>query len=206
MKHILCDVDGVVVNGFHADPARRVSWMDSLQEDLGICPDALVREFFLKDFSEIILGKADLIEVLGVVLPRLSFQGDPHEFVAYWLQKDSNLNHGFLDWVNEQKANSSVCFHLATNQEHRRADHLWNGLGLKNTFDKMFYAADIGYKKPDIEFFQYVVDSLQTAPSDMVLIDDHPENVDVARSLGMGGIVFNDMSDIVNYEFLISEG
>lgn len=200
MKHILCDVDGVVVHGFHYDPARQVSWMTDLKEDLGICPKEFEQKFFFDLFPDVVVGKISIENALTKVLPEVGFGGNPEDVVSYWLRKDACINRDFLDWVDKNTGKNQQ-FYLATNQEHRRADYLWNNMDLKRRFLKMFYAADIGYKKPDVRFFEHVIEVLGVDPRDIILIDDHPGNVDVARSLGMSGIVFNDMSDIVDLSF-----
>ncbi len=201
MKHILCDVDGVVINGYHVNPEKRVSWSKDLEQDFGIKQSDMESIFFYGPFVHVMEGKIGLVEGLKSVLPRLGFSGEAENLIEYWFKKDSNLNHDFLNWVKAKKG-LGCQFSLATNQEHMRADYLWNNLGLNQHFNDIYYAAKIGAKKPDVKFFEHIIDDLKAHPSDVILIDDCPKNIATAKSLGMHGIVFNSMDDVKNHPFI----
>ncbi|KAF2026794.1 HAD-like protein [Setomelanomma holmii] len=62
----------------------------------------------------------------------------------------------------------------------------WNEL-----FDADFTSFKAGRIKPDLEYYQYVLDSIgPKCPSLAVFVDDKNVNVDAARSFGIHGIVF----------------
>ncbi len=201
MKHILCDVDGVVINGHHVNPEKRVSWSKDLEKDFGIKQSDMESIFFHGPFVHVMEGKIGLVEGLESVLPRLGYSGKAETLIDYWFKKDSNLNYDFLNWVNSKRSSQNH-FSLATNQEHMRANYLWNDLKLSHHFNDIYYAAKIGAKKPDIKFFEYIIDDLNVHPSDVVLIDDCPKNIATAKSLGIHGIVFNSMDDVKNHPFI----
>jgi putative hydrolase of the HAD superfamily len=77
-----------------------------------------------------------------------------------------------------------VRLHLATVQEHERARHLWETLRLCNRFDAMHYAAAIGWRKSDPQFYAAVEARTGLPPDELLLIDDTPANVEIARSCG----------------------
>jgi putative hydrolase of the HAD superfamily len=60
---------------------------------------------------------------------------------------DSNLNHDLLRQLGGAR-HRGLKLHLATVQEHERADFLWQKLGLSEQFDAIHYAADLGWAKP----------------------------------------------------------
>lgn len=201
MKHILCDVDGVLINGYHVDPSKRVSWSVNLERDFGIPQHLMESIFFFGPFVQVMEGKISLVEGLESVMPQLGYSGDAQTLIDYWFKKDSNINAPFLDWV-KSKESANCRFSLATNQEHMRANYLWSELGMKNHFDEIYYAAQIGFKKPSAEFFHHILDDLEMNPADIYLIDDCPKNVATAQSLGINGIVFNSMEDVLNHTSL----
>jgi FMN phosphatase YigB (HAD superfamily) len=63
-------------------------------------------------------------------------------------------------------------------------------------FERVFTSAAAGMRKPDLRFFKYVLDEIKAEPSSVVFVDDRFENVIAARSLGINGIVFDDVSRV----------
>lgn len=178
LKCLMVDVDGVVV---HAPDGRR--WDADLEADLGIAPAALQELLFRSHFDAVSLGRADLLEVLAAVLPKIAPHVTPKAFVDYWFEKDSRLDHVLLDDLAAVRA-QGMRLHLATVQEHHRARYLWETLGLKDRFDAMHYAAALGCAKPDPAFWAAVQDRTGFAPADLLLIDDSPLNIEAARRAG----------------------
>ncbi|PCH41957.1 HAD-like protein [Wolfiporia cocos MD-104 SS10] len=64
-------------------------------------------------------------------------------------------------------------------------------------FDDVFPSGIIGERKPDLAAYQYVVTATGIDPLTTVFVDDRPENVESARSLGMHGIVFTHQEDVL---------
>ncbi|KAH9083343.1 HAD-like domain-containing protein [Lactarius deliciosus] len=63
-------------------------------------------------------------------------------------------------------------------------------------FERVFTSAAAGMRKPDLCFFEFVLDEIKAEPSSVVFVDDQLENVLAARSLGMNGIVFDDVQRV----------
>ncbi|KAI0310794.1 HAD-like domain-containing protein [Amylostereum chailletii] len=59
-------------------------------------------------------------------------------------------------------------------------------------FEEVFTSAAVGMRKPDLCFYKHVLASTGSDPQSTVFVDDKPENVLSARSLGMHGIVFDN--------------
>jgi hypothetical protein len=60
-------------------------------------------------------------------------------------------------------------------------------------FERVFTSAAAGMRKPDLCFFKFVLGEIKAEPSSVVFVDNQLENVLAARSLGMNGIVFDDV-------------
>ncbi|KAG7443759.1 phosphatase yihX [Guyanagaster necrorhizus] len=59
-------------------------------------------------------------------------------------------------------------------------------------FDRVFTSGEAGERKPDPAYYRHVLAATGTVPSVAIFVDDRPENVLSARSLGLRGIVFDD--------------
>lgn len=180
VEALLVDVDGVLVRG---RPADGKPWASGLEADLGLRPADLHAAFFARHWEEIVLGRAGLIdrlsEALREIAPHLTAEG----LIAYWFEQDSRLDRALLDELAAERAAGRE-IHLATNQEHLRADFLMRTLGLAPHVDGMHYSAALGCRKPDPAFFLAVAGRLGRPPGELLLIDDTPENLEGARAAG----------------------
>jgi len=180
----MVDVDGVVA--VHPDPR---GWSVNLEADLGLKPEALQAAFFGPHFGDIVHGRAGLHERLAPVLAQIAPHLSSQALADYWFEQDGHLDHGLLDQLAEVRARG-VELHLATVQEHQRAAYLWTRMGLKDRFDAMHYAADLGHAKPAPEFYAAIEARTGFAPRELFFIDDKAANVDAALARGWAAAVW----------------
>lgn len=184
MKALMVDVDGVVV--VHPEPG---GWATHLERDLGLSKAALQAAFFAPHFDDVIHGRAALRERLAPVLEEIAPHLTCDELCAYWFREDAHLDHDLLDQLAQQRA-AGVAVHLATVQEHERAAYLWETMALKDRFDAIHYAADLGHAKPAPEFYAAIEARTGYAPTDIFFIDDKAANVEAARARGWNAAVW----------------
>lgn len=174
----MVDVDGVLI--VHPDPH---GWSAHLERDLGLSSEVLQRDFFQRHWQDIILGRAPLRERLAPVLSEIAPHLSPERLTRYWFENDAHFDESLLAQLASVRA-GGVQLHLATVQEHERARDIWVRLGLRNRFDGLHYAAELGCAKPDARFFRAIEARSGFAPSDIFFIDDKQANIDAARQIG----------------------
>jgi len=64
--------------------------------------------------------------------------------------------------------------------------------------DVQVYSAEVKLLKPDPRIYQIVLDQLKLPANECVFVDDRPENVQAARSLGMKGVVCRDTQQTID--------
>ena len=72
---------------------------------------------------------------------------------------------------------------------------LWTLLDLQDLrrrFDAIAVSADLGVMKPEPAAYHAILNMLNLPPAACLFIDDLPENIDAARSLGLHGVLFRD--------------
>ena len=183
----MVDVDGVVI------VPRASGWAADLEADLAISAATLQTHFFKSHWNDVVLGRATLHERLSPILAEHAPHLTSHQLVAYWFEKDAQLDETLLADLAALRA-TGVQLHLATIQEHERAAYLWNTRGLRDHFDAMHYAADIGWKKTDPEFYAAVETRTGFSRSDLVLLDDAASNIEAARAAGWRGAFWDGTS------------
>jgi len=189
LRALMVDVDGVVVIPWPG------GWGADLERDLGLPVAVLQARFFGPHWPDVVMGRAGLHEQLAPVLAEHAPHLTSEALCAYWFEKDAQLDHTLLADLAELRA-AGLALHLATVQEHLRAEHLWTTLGLRERFDAMHYSAALGCGKPDPAFFRTVGDRTGLAPHEMLLLDDRLENVEAARAAGWGGALWDGRTDL----------
>jgi len=184
MKAMMVDVDGVIVT--HPHPR---GWSANLEADLGLKAELLQEAFFKPHFGDIVHGRAALRDRLAPVLAKIAPHLTCDQLCEYWFREDGHLDHGLLDQLAQVRARG-VELHLATVQEHERAAYLWNQMGLKDRFDAIHYAADLGHAKPAPEFYAEIERRTGFAPIDLFFIDDKAPNVEAAQARGWRAAVW----------------
>jgi putative hydrolase of the HAD superfamily len=178
IKAIMVDVDGVLVT--HPDPS---GWHVHLKRDLGLSPDDLQQHFFAYHWDDVVHGRAGLRERLSLVLAKLTPQIEPDRLIRYWFANDAHVNKPLLRELISLRC-QGLATHLATVQEHERAQYLWETLDLREYFDGMHYAAALGCSKPDATFFRAIETRTGFKPSEIFFIDDKLANIEAAWAAG----------------------
>lgn len=184
MRTIMMDVDGVLVGGRPQDGAHLFT---DLEQDLGIPPEVLQREFFKPRWPAIVTGQKalgpELSEVLTVIAPTVSAEA----LIDYWFRNDSRIDQDVLSAIGELRAAGDRVY-LATNQEHMRANYLMTDMGLEGHVDGIFYSAALGHRKPSKEFYTLATEAAGALLESIVLVDDTQDNVVAARDFGWNAV------------------
>lgn len=202
-RAVVFDVDGVLINGYHSNPARVVAWDKDLFADLGVHSDELRQAFTFDIFvKQVIIGKMSFVEAIEKRLPALGYKGSPMDFARYWIEKDSNLNQPVLDVVRKLRKQDDIRLYIATNQEHLRANWLWSVLKLGDLFHDMFYSARIGARKPEPKFFEFIEQKIGRQEAPPLFFDDTPKVVDAAKARGWEAVLFDTHVDLTSHPWI----
>lgn len=197
-RTLIFDVDGVLIHGYHTDPARIRPWDANLLADTGVDPDRFRSEFIFDIFTKkVIIGELSLVEALERRLPSLGYKRSPMQFIRYWLEHDSVLNQDLLASIRALKSRVDIRLIIATNQEHLRANWLFNHLRLCELFEDIFYSARVGTRKPDPAFYRFVDAKLGHQSQPPLFFDDSPAVIAGARNAGWEAVLFNDVKDFM---------
>ena len=80
---------------------------------------------------------------------------------------------------------------LVSNAWPRTLDRLVHH-GLGDIVDEFVISGAVGFRKPDRRIYQLALDRLRVHPSDAIFVDDSPEYVAAAHSLGISGHIHGD--------------
>ena len=191
---LVLDIDGVVSL---AQPGGPQPWNADLQRDWGFGSDDLVRDFFRKDWLEVVRGRLDLYVALHEYFEGRGLAGRLEEFVAYWFEKDAAIDRELLAMTDAWRQRTGGRVFAATNQEHHRAAYLRDQQGLGAHFDEIIYSAALGVCKPDRVFFTTAQARMGVSVAQSILfVDDSTANVDGARMAGWRAMLYRDRDSL----------
>ncbi|KAB8226112.1 Haloacid dehalogenase-like hydrolase-domain-containing protein [Aspergillus novoparasiticus] len=64
------------------------------------------------------------------------------------------------------------------------------------SFDRVFPSGCYGTRKPELSFYNKVLQEIDTPPEKVIFVDDQLENVISAQSIGIHGIVYTDAAEL----------
>jgi len=191
---LVLDIDGVVSL---AQPGGPQPWNADLQRDWGFGSDDLVRDFFRKDWLEVVRGRLDLYVALHEYFEGRGLADRLEEFVAYWFEKDAAIDRELLAMTDAWRQRTGGRVFAATNQEHHRAAYLRDQQGLGAHFDEIIYSAALGVCKPDRVFFTTAQARMGVSVAQSILfVDDSTANVDGARMAGWRAMLYRDRDSL----------
>jgi putative hydrolase of the HAD superfamily len=201
-RAVVFDVDGVLVHGFHARPDQRKLWDESLV-DLGIDPERFQTEFIFDIFlKKVLIGQTSIIDALDRRLPGLGYKGSTMVFAHHWLNFESTPNAELISAIKLLKNVADVKLYIATNQDHMRAQWLWDRVGLGEVFDDIFYSARARRTKAHRGFFELAESHMGKLKEPPLFFDDTQKVLDVARSQGWGTVLFKDNADFFQHPWI----
>lgn len=180
-KIYMFDADGVVIQ------SQMFSYKFAQEFNVNISE---LDNFFKTDFQECLVGKSDLKIAVTPWLKKWNWSKSVDEFLYYWFKAEHQINFDLIKHIKELRKNKRKCI-LATNQEKYRLEYMKKEMDFETTFDKIYSSNIIGCKKPNIEYYRYILDDLNEIPSNIIFYDDRQENIESAKSLGINSYLYN---------------
>jgi putative hydrolase of the HAD superfamily len=138
-------------------------------------------------------GEVSWPDVLPDLLERWGIGDSFDEVLQVWLSIEPvAATHELLRALRE----AGLRCYLATNQAEHRGVHMRDELGYAGLFDGAFYSYEMGVAKPDPAYFEVIVEALGVPPDRLLFLDDRPDNVEAARSVGLRAEVWSYHEDL----------
>lgn len=203
-RAVVFDVDGVLVHGYHARPDLRDHWDEALQ-GIGINADRFQREFIFDIFiKRVLIGEVPMVEALDRRLRAFGYKGSTMKVLDLWLGFDFTPNTELVEIIRSLATHPDVTLYLATNQDHARAQFIWQHPALRGLFEDMFYSARLGRTKYDKKFFAMADERMVASDMPPLFFDDTEKVLEVARKAGWETVHFTG-NDVVSSHAWIAE-
>ena len=75
------------------------------------------------------------------------------------------------------------------------------GISLHEAFTKIYYSFEIGWHKPDLEAWQFVVKDAGIRPEETLFLDDNIHNIKASQELGFQAIHIHERTNLLDLGF-----
>ena len=176
IKAVIFDTDGMIIRSERYFSQR-------FSDKFGI-PMEKILPFFKNEFQLCLVGKADIKIELAKYIKEWGWKKSVDDLLAYWFEYESKTDERILGSIKVLRSKGIKCY-LHTNNEKYRVQYLLDKVGLKNFFDGAFSSAELGFLKPQQEFWSAIHNHLGKPDKSEVLVwDDDKENIESAKSFG----------------------
>jgi putative hydrolase of the HAD superfamily len=118
--------------------------------------------------------------VTGRVFDDETIAGLVDREVALWSHFDTRV----LAWADQLRA-AGIRTGLLSNLPWPLARSLSAAPGFLDRFDQVTFSCELGVIKPHPEIYRHAIENLQIAPAEGLFIDDRPQNIQGARTVGL---------------------
>jgi len=73
-------------------------------------------------------------------------------------------------------------------------------------FSAVFTSGHVGMRKPDLCFFEHVINKIGYHPNQVVMVDDQAESIHAARSFGIHGLCLADKKPVNIFSSMLWNG
>lgn len=188
IKHIIFDLGGVILNIDYkrteqAFTALGVKDFSSLYSQFNANPL----------FEDLETGRVENDAFVTAMLPYLPEGTTPEAITGAWNAMLLDFPLARLQLLQQLRQHYSLYLLSNTNAIHLAAFNaiLQKSRGIPSLdefFDKSYYSHQIGYRKPEREAYQVILDENNLQPAETLFIDDTLPNVEAARELGIQAI------------------
>jgi len=76
-----------------------------------------------------------------------------------------------------------------------------SGKPMKDAFKKIYYSFEIGWHKPDVEAWEYVINDAGILPGETLFLDDNIHNIKASQELGFQAIHIHEKTRLTDLGF-----
>lgn len=95
-----------------------------------------------------------------------------------------------IEWAHELKKTGKYKIAMISNIGHDWINEFFELESIQGLFDEVILSCDVNILKPDPAIFTMMAEKLALSPSECVMIDDLPRNINGAKKAGMQGVLF----------------
>lgn len=117
------------------------------------------------------------------------------EFLDFWF-KGEKLSKVVLDYVKGLQNSGVRVFIFSNNFRERTEYYRANFPEIFNSVERAFFSWETGYVKSDVRAYEFLLKEIGCLPQEVVYFDDSAENIELAKSIGIDGHIYEGIDGV----------
>lgn len=138
-----------------------------------------------KEYEQGFISTETFLKFYTETFPNLSQE----ELIEAWNYIIKDFPKYRLEWLQKLKAENNFKFILLSNTNALHIQFIKENVtfyeDFKNCFDVFYLSHEIGYRKPNANIYEFVLNENNLNANECIFIDDTKENTDAAEKLGI---------------------
>lgn len=154
-------------------------------------------------FDKFETGKISTQHFINKILPLCPEGTSPNKVVAAWNAMLGEFPEEKIELLHRVKSRFPIYLLSNTNEIHiPKVYDAWNKVSdipMSLLFNKIFLSFEIGKRKPDINTFNWICETLAINPSTTLFIDDSPQHVEGAKQAGLPTFYYQSKEEFYDF-------
>jgi len=186
---LFLDIGGVLLTNGWGKPSRKLA-----VAHFNLDPEETEERHHLT-FDTYEMGKLSLDEYLNRVVFYEHRDFSKEDFRSFMFEQSKPLP-GSIDFFSELKAKHKLSVIAVNNEGRELNEYRIRKYKLDQLFDAFASSCYMKLRKPDVDIFHMACDIAQTLPHHAMMVDDRMMFVDVAKSISIHGLHFDELKNI----------
>jgi len=189
VKAVVLDMDGVIRH-LDLDVAEKAS------QSRGFNFDELMDILWENDYAhELLCGRSNREEWwANVQTLDTRLEGVPQDFVWNEVLSENYIDNDIIDFVREHRID--LVTGILTNCSKESKSIILETLGDDHPFEYVMSSSDFGFKKPQLEVYRKMLETIGVRAEECIFFDDRITNVEAARKIAINAHLFEGVEQL----------
>lgn len=154
-------------------------------------------------------GKISSFHFINQLLDKLPKGTSANQVVHAWNKMLLDFPASRLEKLNDLKKHYRLFILSNTNEIHidafrRIFSAAFGDAKIEDFFEQVYFSSEIGMRKPDAEVFEFVCNKNGLNPAKTMFIDDSPQHVEGAKSIGIEAVLLGKNQEVFSLPFFLA--
>ncbi|MCA9459359.1 MAG: HAD-IA family hydrolase [Nanoarchaeota archaeon] len=160
-----------------------------IEKTENITPNSFITQI-RSDLDDTLKGKISELELFEKIIKKFNLKINPNELYQKVMEGFIKIDGTWEILKKLKEKNYNLI--ILSNMSHNYVEEKMQKLELEKYFNEIYFSSEVGWKKPQIEFFEHILNKENLKSEECLFIDDKERNILTYEKIGIKGIIFEN--------------